>query len=298
MPYLSAYKYLLISFCICIALSWTACNIINPAEELPVYFQLSKALVTDKNTGDTSTMAAKVVWIETGADSLGFFPIPTTVASLSGTAKQYTIYGGISELAQGFVAIYPFWKPFYLNVDSTKTKIMDTLKVYPKFEYYSDTVLAYKFQEKFETTNLELSNSIGTSVSIDLNMSNDRYEGAHSGVAHFEAEKQFFKAETKALMDLPADKVEYVEVTYKTNIPFEIGLNYSSLFGFSGEVPVTAAVADTSNQWKTVFLRLNNLTNKTPAEAQPAQYTLFFRATGNGTMRDLYLDNVRVIARK
>ena len=284
-------------FLLCLCLIWASCNLINPAEELPIYLRLSKALVSDKKTGDTSTIAAKVVWIETGADSLGFFPLPTTVASLAGTGKQYTLYGGVSELAQGFVAIYPFWKPMYINVDSAQTKIGDTLKINTKFEYYPDSILAYKLEEKFETTSINFENKIGTSVSIELSMSTEHYEGAHSGVAHFEAEQQTFEAVSREDMDLPADKVEYVEVTFKTNIPFEIGLKYYSPFSF-GEIPTTAAVLDTASQWKTVFLRLNNLTKNTPADAQPASYKLFFRAIGNGTKRDLYLDNVRIIARK
>lgn len=297
MTFFTIYKYIGICVCLCLVCTWTACNIINPAEELPVYLQLSKALVKDKHTGDTSTIAAKVCWIETGADSLGFFPLPTTVASLSGTGKQYTIYGGISELAQGFVAIYPFWKPMYVNVD-TATQLLDTLNVNTKFEYYSDTILNYKLIENFEQTSFLLENPIGTSTSIDMIMSSEKYQGAHSGLAHFEAEQQTFEAVTHDWLDLPADKVEYAEVTYKTNIPFEIGLRYQGLLGGYGDVPVTAAVVDTANQWKTVFLRLNNLTKETPADGQPAVYKLFFRSTGNGTTRNLYLDNIRIIARK
>lgn len=294
----STYFHKLTLLLLCICLAWTGCNIFNPAEELPIYLKLSKAIVTNKEKGDTSSIAAKVCWVETGADSLGFFPLPTMLASLSGTGKQYTIYGGVSELAQGFVAIYPFWKPMYLNVDSSRIKIGDTLAVNTKFEYYPDSILDYLFEEKFEESTFKLRNNIGTSESIDLIMNADKYEGAHSGLAHFEAELQKFEAVSDDWIALPADKVQYAEVTFKTSIPFEVGLKYQGVFGGFGEVPVTAAVVDTSRQWKTVFLRLNNLTKETPADAQPALYKLFFRAIGNGTTRDLRLDNVRIIGRK
>lgn len=289
-------KQLWILFGFCSVLI-AGCNIINPTEETPFFIKVKNPqILIDKNQGYYSNLGIKMAWVETGVDSLGYIPIPGTFPSLSSAKANYTLYGAVSELGQGFMAIYPFWKPKTYAVDVTPP---DTFVIEPVFEYYADTTLVFPFKETFESSSILLKNNIATSSAVILEYdAADKHEGQRSGKAVFnETFKDFEVVTDDGYFFLPTDKAAYLELTYKSNISFSIGLFYNS-FGLTGEIPQSAFVYESPTTWKTVYLRLNNLMQYAPVGVVSADYKLFIRAKGDGTAKQLNIDNVRILYKK
>lgn len=93
-------------------------------------------------------------------------------------------------------------------------------------------------------------------------------------------------------MFLEKNKDIYAEITYKTDIPFTVGLAYKSSGGAEyGFTPVVTITPNT--EWNTVFvhltmqIRANNVPN--------VVYSLWISADGLNESGDLYLDNLRLI---
>lgn len=274
-----------------------ACNIINKDEPLPIYISVPQPhVLVDKQTGYESDLGVKVVWLEAGIDSFGYFATPKTFPVFPGTSKDYYIYGGINDLGQGFVAQYPFWKPIQQRISVNE---LDTFKFSNlRFEYFNDTILAYPFIEQFENASVLLKRTSSSELDIQFNPT-DKHERSYSGLLQFNNLQKVADFETDGgWIYLPVNQPSYLEVTYKSDITFQMGLKYNSS-GLVGDAPLAATVNASPDKWTTVYFRLNNVMAAMDASLSPgATYKAFFRANAGGENKKILLDNIRIIYRK
>ncbi len=274
------------------------CNLLNKDAPLPFYIQLPQPNVAiNPGAGYVSNLGAKVVWVEAAADSFGYFKVPSIVPILPGVGKKYSFYGGINELGQGFVGIYPFWKPIHHTIDISAA---DTFKIDNLlFEYYSDTVLAYPFVEQFENASMLFKKKSTSTVSLDF-YSGDKHERAHSGVAEFDKDRTIWDVYTDGdPLYLPFDEPVYLEITYKSDLGFNTGMIFESI-GETGDIPYSAYIDASPGKWNTVYIRLNNIMAKlNDIYRTNALYRIFFRAQTDGSISGkILLDNIRVVYRR
>ncbi len=276
----------------------SGCNLINKDEPLPFYIKMPQPQVlVDPANNYVSDLGTKVVWIEVAADSFGFQKVPTVFPVIPGKGQKYSFYGGISELGQGFVAIYPFWKPIQRTID---VQPLDTFTVENfRFEYYSDTVLAYPFVEQFENASMLFKKKSTSEITLNF-YSADKHERNYSAIAEFDSTHKILDVNTDGdAMYFPFNQPVYLEVTYKSDLGFNAGLMYESL-GNMGDIPYSAYIDASPEKWNTVYIRLNNIMAKlNDLYRGNALYRIFIRAQTDGTIKGkILLDNVRVIYRR
>lgn len=281
-----------------LCLSFFACNIINKDEPLPIYIAVPQPhVLVDAKTNYESDLGVKVIWAEAGIDSFGYFAVPKTFPVFPGASKNYFFFGGISDLGQGFVAQYPFWKPVQQHIS---VKDLDTFKFNKMtFEYYSDTILHYEFVEQFESPSILFRKAAASELEIDF-YGQDKLERAHSGLLQFNSIQKIADIESENLLNLPYNQAVYLEASYKSDINFIMGLKYQTNSGLTGDAPLFATVTASPDKWKTVYFRLNNVmaSIENGIRNDGAKYRIYFKSDGEGKDVKILLDNIRVIYRK
>lgn len=275
----------------------SACNWLDKDEPLPFYISVPQPeVLTDAKTGYVSNLGVRAVWVEAGADSFGYFPTPKIFPVLPGESKNFYFYGAVSDFGQGFISQYPFWKAAQLRID---VNALDTFKFSNlRFEYFPDTLLSYDFVEQFENASVQFAPLSNSQLRIEA-YNGEAHERSNSGIL------QFNDIQTKAelisatgLMNIPFNQPAYLELTYKSDINFTVGLKYLSNAG-EGEAPLSAAITASPDKWNTIYFRLNNVIASIDNNARPtAKYLLFVRADGKGETVKILLDNIRIIHRK
>lgn len=274
------------------------CNLLNKDEPFPIYIKMPQPEVSvDPAHSYVSSLGVSVVWVEAAADSFGFQKVPTVFPVIPGVGKRYYFYGGISDLGQGFVAIYPFWKPIQktIDIEPADTFTVDNFR----FEYYSDTVLGYPFVEQFENASMLFKKASNSNVSLNF-YNADKHERNYSGVAVLDSTHDNFNVYSDGdAFYLPFAEPVYLELTYKSELGFSTGLLFESL-GTTGEIPFSAFIEKSPDNWKTVYLRLNTIMAKLDGLYRDyATYRLYLRAQTDGTISGkILIDNVRIIYRK
>jgi hypothetical protein len=101
--------------------------------------------------------------------------------------------------------------------------------------------------------------------------------------------------QTPAPFALPRtkDNDTWLEITYKGDFSFTIGLQYASSSGNNQNV-LGIYFGGNSSQWQTSYIHLNDLISSSPSDAV---FGLFLRGEGNSGQQ-LFLDNLRIVCFK
>jgi phage baseplate assembly protein gpV len=277
------------------AFAISSCEIINPSEEIPVYFKVNQAsMVIDSNTGLSSSTGLKDIWISQGTGLQGVYPLPAVVPILMKNGTNFRLDAGIFETGQSSYRItYPFLKPIYFDSNPAPG---DTVELTPVFQYFDDTQLDFRIDERFENADINLRPFVvaATDTVNVRKTTTEVFMGDYSGHVHFDGTHKYLSVISNSPdpMVIEKNKDVYAEITYKTSVPFTIGLAFKSSSGTeNGTTPVLTT--DTTSTWNTVFVHLaqqvraNNLPD--------VNYHLWITADGQGETGDLYLDNIRFI---
>lgn len=302
----------------------SGCDIINPKEALPIYIRIDhpRALVytTDEcapaqNPAYYCDLGIKYVYVNQGSEEVGFYELPCVIPVYPDKGiKNFLFSFGSNQVElggyNGSASTYPFWKPISVNVNVNPldTFILDTVKSLNKLtlKYYSDTILKYAYVNKFEGATTEFDYASGSN---DNNVSfviknNDKHQGCSAGYAYFDSTHTVFDVVSANAFELPFSNVTdmYLEVTYKSEIPFTTGLISTPLSSGIPQYLNWGAFLYSPTQWKTAYIRLNDVVAQAGALLDN-NFKVFFRATnqdanGKYIAGRVWIDNVRVIYRK
>ncbi len=289
----------ILTFCI---LPLGGCRLLNPEEDLPVYVQVLEPLVLiDEANNVWSPAGIKDVWAFQQADKIGVFEMPVTFpVLLNEGVDSLRLGGGIFETGlSGFRVEYPFWND--VNVALEGAQPLDTVVVRPRFRYFQrDSTLIYALEEGFEGASIIFqSNEISDQFTSIQPSSEDKFVGQLSGKVTFSPAKYIFEG-SSPVISLPQTGFNdiYCEVSYRNDIPFTVmlvGLTRGSLIEV--ELP-TSIVFSSPNEWRTVYIHLNDLARSLP---DGAAFKLVIRASsfdanaGSGRSGFLFLDHIRLI---
>ncbi len=180
---------------------------------------------------------------------------------------------------------------------SSDTLDLETLKVSelnPKFQYVSNVEFAWL--EDFNDNDASLQLKSGTFDTFYVrNDPKHSYDGTpylHIPMGNGE---QFFEIESKDLFDLAMDGREVImELHYKTNVPFTIGVFATS----SSQIEVIPSVTpfDTEGEWKKGYVYL---TDDIYLKGNDTRFRFFFRSANvEVTDPEIFIDNIKVLYRK
>ena len=195
----------------------SACNIINPKEDIPVYLSVDSLSFDPGNIDGGSSEKITDAWIFINDDLIGSFELPLRVPILLEGAKRLGIFAGIkADGNSDSRKIYPFYT-FYNGEVNLKQGVEITIN--PVLTYTSTATFA--FIEDFEEGSFFTAAIGGSCFEID-----DPYgkegRGARLFLDDTNIECEIVRSESTALPG-GGDPV-YLEIDYKSNNAFEVGL--------------------------------------------------------------------------
>lgn len=273
-------------------MSGVGCDIINPEESLPAYIDIQGAsVIVSEPQSLTSNLGIRDLWLFRGNEQMGTYQIPRVIPYFPSEQTEFVITGGVFETGLSAARVsYPFWQPVTLEIPNTP---LDTFVLNPQFQYYSDTLLQIPFSETFEGfgTNLVETATGAAAAALTINTA-DAFEGNRSGLVTFTNDFTFYEGSSADFFPLPqsGNNDIWVEVTYKNNIPFTVGLSFitSSNSGELGD----GIFFNSNLEWNTAYIHVNDFVRSI---SETAVFRLFIRANGNGNAGTLLLDQVRII---
>lgn len=250
-----------------------------PNGGIPFYLQVdSVKVLTNYNTQGASTHNISDIWVEANSSNLGVYEYPVQFPVLLDGSVSLLINAGIKESGQSNIRVfYPFYLPdtVTLNVQTG-----ETYSYTPKFRYKPAT--RFKIKEDFENSN----EFDGISVVTDSNV----LFGNRCAAISISPSDSTKEAIGQNYLDLPEGQEIWVELDYKSEVPFWVGMYYK--FGSNTPSFFEKMLVTPKSQWSKIYIKLSNEVGTIAAD----RYSLFFRPAlvEGSTGGTLYLDNVKL----
>lgn len=277
-------KFSISSLLVFVAVFFTASCKKMPNDGVPFYLQIDTATVRiDNPSFGANTHNITDVWVEANTDNLGAYKIPCNFPVLQENATRFTLSAGISESGQsGVRVIYPFYTVDTFTINASRGEQYSHV---PVFKYLPGT----KFPTKFPPEDFELGNDFNSLTLVDD--TNARYGNRCGAITVSTTTDSNITASQINKYDLPEGQEIWLEVDYKSEVPFYIGFfgNY-----LSGEVLRTPVVFVTAKPyWNKIYVKLSNYVGVVRADT----YNIYFEAlrpidSNGGTV---FIDNVKLV---
>lgn len=266
----------------------TSCN---REEQIPVHLNIDKINlnVTNALHGSASEKITDA-WIYIDGDLAGAYELPCNIPILSEGNHEITIKAGIK--VNGIAAsraYYPFYTSYVVNITLSPDSIYE---FEPVITYYDDKI---QFNEDFEDGGISFTKTGTSDTSIvKTSESSQVFEGNYSGIINLNSTYDYALISMIDMLELPTTgKPVFLELNYKTNIPFNIGLYciYSSQIAKR-----THLIINPNDTWNKIYVNLTSLVVKYP---DALGFKLFFEAI-NDVENDIenaeiMIDNIKIL---
>jgi hypothetical protein len=251
-----------------------------PNNGIPFFLQIDSVNVsTNYSRQGANTSKISDIWVEANNSSLGAYEIPVQFPVLLENDVQFTINAGIKESGQSNLRVfYPFYSPdtFTLNANAGQSYHHT-----PIFRYKTATV--FKIKEDFENSN----EFDGLSLVTDSNVAYGNRCGFLS-VSPVDSEKE---AIGQNYYDLPEGQEIWIELDYKSEVPFWVGAYYK--FGNLTPSSFDKILVIPKSSWSKIYIKISNEIGTIAAD----KYSLHFRPVlvEGSSGGSLYIDNVKLV---
>ena len=269
------------------SLQLISCDLINPAEPVPAYLHIdSVAFSSNHLTQGSSSHKITDAWVYVDGSIVGTFELPATFPVLSSGVHRLTVRPGI--LVNGIAATrtaYPFYSGFDTTLNFEPGKIVT---VFPSVTYYASA--SFSQIEDFDQSGTSLMKTSRSDTTINQVLDPFCFEG-QSGKVFLDATHNFFECASVDSFLLPQGSTVYMELDYRSNNEFTVGLiTYTSSHVYVDDI-VTFKETDA---WRKEYINLGPFSNAT---ANAYGYKIFIKATRNSALPNatLYFDNIKVV---
>ena len=275
-----------------VSVQFWSCELIDEPEPIPAYVQIDTIkLETQQNSQGTNSHKIKDAWLFVDNQLVGPFEMPMIAPVLQEGEHTIEVFAGMAD--NGIVS-YPEVYPFYNRYVTTKNFVPgETMIVEPTVTYSDKTVFA--FIEDFETGNLFGDELDGNDATVIERVSAGRFEGSKSGKITLTATNPNFEAATLIEYELlDPDNVTspiYLELNYKNNMPFEVGVMGFKNNAYVDKVYVTGMNA--KSDWNKIYINLTMDTSTMDAD----RFKIVIRAAKGTDVEtgEIYLDNIKLL---
>lgn len=269
----------------------TGCNIINPDEPIPGTIRLQPFDFQTISVQGSNKQRITEVWVYHQGNVLGAFAPPVDIRLPNPTSGVYTFRPGIRNNGiHDDAIIHPILDGYMVELDMAPGKIVE---VTPVTRYRNGAT--FKLLADFETGN-EFTVKRDTIMGSALVLSDTEvFEGQYAGHIVMTKEADFIEVtHAVAMPSLPADgKPVYLELWYKNEVPFSIGIIGETLQNES--FAQFFYLAAPTQDWNMLYIEL---TEWIQVSALPA-YRIAFRSEypSNATAAEhhIYFDNIKVV---
>lgn len=268
----------------------TSCSLVDPASPEAGYIEIdSIPLTTDELTQGSSSAAITDAWIILDDGYLGTFPLPAKIPVIGNGNKKIILKAGIIE--NGIASVRSAY-PKYISYDTTVLITPGkTTKLKPSISYYPTSV--FPQLEDFNDASLTLVSTSSSSINLQVTSSGDpnAFEG-NSGIVTLDNNHTIFEAATSTLIQFSQIVPTYIELNYKSDNDFTIGVYVTTASG--GVEKRTLLSLRSSSVWKKVYISVADLGGMA---TNALGYKVFVRCEKNSalTTATLYLDNLKVV---
>lgn len=280
----------LLPLCICLS----SCDLINPEEPLSAFLQINKFDFTTTEAEGAASEQITDAWVFVEDISLGIYELPVTVPVIELGSKSVTIFPVIRENATPSTPIiYPFYERYEEAVELIAT---ETVTIQPNTMFLPQNTI-FELVEDFENSSHQLNGDTPDAIQIVERPTRD---GNISGVGQIlldgATEVEFTSTATFLNLPTSGGLPVFLEIDYRTNIEFELGL-----VGIDPNPvqPINAVsykiILCPIDRWNRVYVSFQ----PELAASQLPAYKLAFRASTNGLLAnqtpEVLIDNVKFI---
>ena len=266
------------------------CNLINPAEKVPTYIRLDSFKVKTNEPSRTGSASSRITSAFVYVDNsfIGAYDVPSNIPLLLDKNAVVTFTPGINYSGlKSYQYIYPFYSSDTITVKYAPGKTVN----YSAYAKYTDAA-QFRWIEDFETGNslTELDENSDTDTSlIRVTDPTKVFEGGGAGQIILSSTKPV--SESINNKDITVKQGEsFIEVNYRGNVAFEIGLQ-TTINGALYYEPIAGANA--SESWNKIYMGLQSFLGTYNASA--VRVIMKAKLPDGQTSGYIYLDNIKVI---
>ncbi|MSQ78668.1 MAG: hypothetical protein EXR21_03190 [Flavobacteriaceae bacterium] len=261
--------------------------------DIPAYIHIDRiGIVTDPLKEGSAVTGVTDVWVYMDNNLQGVYELPTDFPVIGSGKHNFRFLGGIKRNGQANDrGAYHLFVP----IDTSLTLVPDQKQTIILLNHY-DTAIKFVWKEDFE-------NSIHTFMktgkcTLDtlyrLNGSG-AWNGGYSAMDTLRKLDIMEYASTNAY-SLPGNGVEtYIEFSYKSDLPLEVGFFQASATGVE-QYPVI--IANSSTEWKHLYL---HITEDVGAQILKRGASIFkpyiYASNASDTTKLVWIDNLKLIHR-
>jgi len=287
------YRTLTIVFLIGVFLS--GCKTHDTCEGLPAYLYI-EAFDLTTNFFEEGTDSHKIteLWVYVNGNAIGIYDLPAMIPVLAEGNASISIAAGIKNNGIASDRIrYPFYKIWETSVNLVPLKI-DTL--FPHFTYIDNA--QFIFREDFEDPGIGFEQLLGSTVDMNLTQTEGQvFEGSGSGFVSTNTDFPVYRGGTNNQLQLKAGSRIFMELNYKSNNSFAVGVQANPISSFNRELALIinpTIQVDGVHQWNKIYIDLSWAVG---ANMAANSYDLYIEAVRdpNVSVSELFLDNIKVI---
>ena len=263
---------------------FSACEIINPEEDLPAYIHIPELMLTtveSKQGANTHNICD--VWLNVDGELIGVFELPVTCPVLKTGMHTLTIRAGIKD--NGIAASrtpYPFYSKYKINKKLIAQKI-DTLS--PEITYDDELNFDNLWLEDFDDMGLTLETTEQSDVPVQLQTDST---GNRFMQINLDTSDAIFEFKTINSKYLPFDRPVYLELDYKNDHAFIAGVFANKTDG-AYQIPVINI--NPVSEWSKIYINLTN----TMASNRTIFFVINRSLYENNTDALICIDNIKLI---
>jgi hypothetical protein len=270
----------------------TSCAIFDREEPIPSYVGVSQLdLQTTYQVEGSNSHAITDCWLYVDDELIGVFEPPFAAPVLAEGQSKVELRAGIKKngIAASRVA-YPFFRPF---VDDSSLVLNPESEhiLTPSFEYLPSVNFVWK--EDFEDLSLSLRNASGFQSDLNLERSNQAFEGSGFGLVELNSSAASFKAYNSDPVVLPQFGAEvYLEMDYRCDSEFEVG--YKVNYARGGVFEQSMVILNPTSAWRKIYIELGEEVSE---ETNALSFEIFFLGFLPDSMNqsEIAIDNLKLV---
>jgi len=265
-----------------------SCKKIDVNEGVPSYISIpSIEVITDPANEGSNSHKITDAWVYFDNNLQGVYPLPTTFPVLLSGKQNISIKAGIKNNGIAATRVnYPFYDYFKEEVFLTKAT---TTIIKPEVRYFDNA----KFHIiDFETGSKEFEEPDSSDITF-LFTKDTVFEGSFGG-GYLVASHKPFEIATAKIDSFPRIGTPiYVELNYKCNTPFQIGV----FAHFLPQTVTTTSIVtiNPKSEWNKIYIDLTSTIINTNIADFHKVFISMKRDINSTEMAELYLDNFKIV---
>lgn len=299
-PDFATRKWSQVTACFFLLLGTSACDLINPEEEIPAYIWIAPFEVQTNGTTQGSA-SAKIteVWVSVDDAFFGVYPLPAKIPILKTGNSKIKLEAGIKDNGISTAPeIYPFFQALEYNI-VLKANEIDSIR--PKATYRSG--IRFALLENFENNSHVFQTLVTGNESNRMSIANDgAFEGSGSGLIQLSTQYPAVELATRNTYTglLAKGRAVYLELNYKAEVPLLVGvIAYKAGNLNAGGQILYAAGFNASENWNKIYFNLSQVV----ADSRLDEYQIILKTeipknadgTINRSNAKIWLDNVKLV---